>query len=199
MRYWRRTIFSDEKRFNLDRPDVAASFWADKRLLKATFLICTNGGAGVMVWAAISWRGKTPFIFLDNKLNAALCIQMLQAHLEPFMEEHYPNGCVFQQDGAPAHSAKFTRDYFADAEITDMSWAPNSLDMNCIENLWGELAMTVYGKGRQFDDIEELKEAMFYAWDSIDLATVRNLISSMPRRVITLYNKRGYSTKYYEV
>lgn len=143
----------------------------------------------------VCWRGKTYLVFLDNKLNAALCIKMLQAHLELFMKDHYTNCCVFQQDGAPAHWAKFTRDYFAEADITDTSWAPSSRH-EVYRKLLLELAMSVYESGRQFGDIEELKEAVFYAWGSIDLATVRHLISSIPRRVITLYSKSENSTKY---
>ena len=60
---------------------------------------------------------------------------MLQEHFEPFIE-HYPRGCVFQQDNAAAHSAKFTKEYFMEAEITAMEWPARSPDLNCIENAW---------------------------------------------------------------
>lgn len=85
MRDWCSTIFSYANLFNLDGPDGAVSFWADKHLPKATFSKRTSGRARVMVLAATSWKGKTPLVFVDNKLNAALYVQMLQARLEPLM------------------------------------------------------------------------------------------------------------------
>ncbi len=40
---WKRTIFSDQKRFCLDGPDGAAYYWADKRLDKRYFFASTAG------------------------------------------------------------------------------------------------------------------------------------------------------------
>ena len=65
---------------------------------------------------------------------------MLQVHIEPFIEEHYPEGYIFQQDSAPADKSKMTRDYFMDSEITNMEWPAKSPDLNCIENQWGTLS-----------------------------------------------------------
>ena len=70
-------------------------------------------------------------------LDACAYVEMLQEHLEPFIEKAYPGGCVFQQDNAPAHSAVHTKEYFLDAGITDMLWPAKSLDLNYIENWWG--------------------------------------------------------------
>lgn len=50
-------------------------------------------------------------------MNAEKYVVMLKAHLEPFIEEYYPNGATFVQSGAPVHSTKFTRDYFSETGI----------------------------------------------------------------------------------
>lgn len=60
-----------------------------------------------MVYAAICWKGKKHLVFVVNQRHTPIYVQMQQAHLEPFMEEHYPSGSVFQQGGAPAQAAKF--------------------------------------------------------------------------------------------
>ncbi len=53
------------------------------------------------------------------------------------------------------------------------------------------LGRAVYNNGRQFDDLDELKEAPIYAWDSIELVTLQNLVGSMPRRVISVIEASG--------
>ena len=141
-----------------------------------------------MIWAGITWRGKTELVIVDCNMNAEKYLAMLQAHLEPFIQEYYPKDATFNQHGAPAHSVKFTRDYFAAAEITDMERVPQSPDMNPIDNRWATLALAVYDNGRQFDTTDDLKEALFYESEKLEQSEIQKLISSMPRRIWEPYS-----------
>ena len=149
-----------------------------------------------MIWAGISWKGKTELAVVEGTMNAVAYTSMLQDYFFPFAEKFYPEGCVLQQDNAPAHSARHTRDFFMDMEVTDLDWSAKSPDLNCIENAWGELTRRLYDGGRQFDTVEDLTEALNYEWDNLSMDYIRKLIESMPNRVRECQLKGGRITNY---
>ncbi len=44
---------------------------------------------------------------------------------------------IFQQDLAPAHTAKSTKSWLNDHGVSVLDWPANSPDLNPIENIWG--------------------------------------------------------------
>lgn len=50
-----------------------------------------------------------------------------------------PKGMTLQQDGTPAHTSKYTRDFLIE-RLSEMYWAPRLSDMNCIKNCWSVLS-----------------------------------------------------------
>ena len=83
-----------------------------------------------------------------------------------------------------------------DTGITDLGWPPKSPDLNCIKNAWAELSRRVYAGGRQFDDTEDILEALNYEWDEMDLDYIRSLVSSIPNRIRECQLKGGRDTSY---
>ena len=75
--------------------------------------------------------------------------------------------------------------------LTDMDWLPRSPDLNVIENAWNEIS-----RGRQFDSVEHLREALYYEWDKLELSYVRKLIKPFPRWLKARWDSRGGPTKY---
>lgn len=76
-RAWKRTLFTEEKRFCLDGLDSLAYLWSDKRLERGEFSKRQCGGDCTMVWVGISWKGKTSLMFGENTIDAAGYTAML--------------------------------------------------------------------------------------------------------------------------
>ena len=93
--FWRTVTFTDEKRWCLDGPDGYSNYWADTRLPREVFSKRVNGGGGIMVWAGVSWRGKTELAFVSNKIDAVQYCRMLDDYYQPYVEKFYPAGNVF--------------------------------------------------------------------------------------------------------
>jgi hypothetical protein len=67
-------------------------------------------------------------------MNAALYCEMLQSQFSPTMERL--GATILQQDGAPCHTAKATKNWLRAMNINVLDWLGQSLDLNPIENLW---------------------------------------------------------------
>ena len=80
--------------------------------------------------------------------------------------------------------------------IDVLPWPTKSSDLNIIENVWGWLAMEVYSGFRQFENMDDLKEAIVFAWEKITPKRIEKLYESMPRRLADVIIKRGSATSY---
>ncbi len=87
---------------------------------------------------------------------------------------------IFQQDLAPAHTAKGTKSWFNDhGVVTVLDWPANSPDLNPIENLWGIVKRKM--RDTRPNNADDLKAAIKATWASIPPQQCHKLITSMPR------------------
>ncbi len=102
---WKKVIFSDEKKFNLDGPDGYKYYWHGVRNTPRTFSKRVGGGGSVMLWCAFGYGGKFDLKRIHGRMNANSYQQMLEE------VDLVGNGAlfggdrfIFQQDNAPPHS-----------------------------------------------------------------------------------------------
>ncbi len=84
---------------------------------------------------------------------------------------------IFQQDLAPAHTAKGTKSWFNDHGVTVLDWPANSPDLNP-------------------NNADDLKAAIKETWASIPPQQCQKLITSMPRQIEAVIKVKGAPTKY---
>lgn len=143
----------------------------------------------------MSSAGVGPLCFIKSRVNAAVYQEILEHFMLPSADELYGDAdFIFQQDLAPAHTAKSTKTWFNDHGITVLDWPANSPDLNPIENLWGIAKRKM--RDMRPNNAEELKAAIEASWSSITPQQCHRLIASMPRRIEAVIDAKGAQTKY---
>ncbi len=111
--------------------------------------------------------------------------------LRHLQEKGYQADFIFQQDLAPAHTAKGTKSWFNDHGVTVLDWPANSADLNPIENLWSIVKRKMRDtRPNKTDDIK-------VTWASITSKQCHRLIASMPRRIDAVIHAIGGPTMYW--
>ncbi len=195
---WSKVLFSDESKFCISFGNQGPRVW--RKSGEAQNPCCLKSSVkfpqSVMIWAAMSSAGVGPLCFLKSTVNAAIYQEILEHFMLPSADKLYGDAdFIFQQDLAPAHTAKGTKSWFNDHGVTVLDWPANSPDLNHIENLWG----TVKRKMRDTrpNNADELKATVKETWASIPPQQCHKLITSMPRRIEAVIKAKGAPTKYW--
>ena len=164
-----------------------------------------------MVWGAMTATGLSKLHVLPP--NQTVTAKYYQENiLSPFllddinravdtgsvMERRFHENMLdltFQQDGAPAHTAKETQQWLRNnfPRFWDKAtWPPNSPDLSPIENLWGILKARVEMSKPYPRDLQELQATVEACWEMIGPEILENLIQSIPDRIKPVIKAKGY-------
>ncbi len=119
-----------------------------------------------MIWAAMSSAGVGPLCFLKSTVNATIYQEILEHFMLPSADKFYGDAdFIFQQDLAPAQTAKGTKCWFTDHGVTVLDWPANSPDLNPIENLLGIVKRKM--RDTRPNNADDLKATVKETWASI--------------------------------
>ena len=141
-----------------------------------------------MVWAGISSVSRTPLVFIPagDKINAAmykeLILQPIVKDLGEMMFENQP--FMFQQDGAPAHTAKSTQKWLQ-TNIPDFI----SKEVWAISQCGPFLSSSACSKSH--NNIESLKQSLTREWAKIPHEMLCIAAWAVPERLKAVIRKKG--------
>ncbi len=135
-------------------------------------------------------------VFWSPQSTQAIYQEILEHFMLPSADKLYGDAdFIFQQDLAPAHTAKGTKSWFNDHGVTVLDWPANSPDLNPIENLWGIVKRKM--RDTRPNNADDLKAAIKATWASIPPQQCHKLITSMPRQIEAVIKAKGAPTKYW--
>ncbi len=134
-------------------------------------------------------------LFLKTNVTAPICQHILEHFMLPSADQLFKDAdFIFQQDLAPAHTAKSTKSWLNYHSVGVFDWPNNSPDLNLIENLWGIVKRKMRNKRPK--NADELKATVKETWASIPHQQCHKLITSMPCRIEAVFKAKGAPTKY---
>lgn len=197
---WKQIIWSDETKISLFGSDGVK--YIRRRKHEANLPECliptVKHPLSVMIWGCMSRSSVGRLQVLNGVVNADRYInEVLQEKLLQSARDMFGDGghFLFQQDGAPCHTAKKSMKWFRDNGVQVIAWPGNSPDLNPIENLWSRLKKLVSSKNPS--NRQQLIEAVINSWfHVITPVELEKLVDSMPRRCAAVIKSRGYPTRY---
>jgi len=197
---WKLIIWSDESSFEIFQSDAYRWVWRKpKEKYDVDCLIPTvkHGKESVMIWGCFVDVKLGPLVVVDGTINSEKYRNLLQDNLIPFLNSLDDDlAYIFQDDNARPHRAEATTKWKDENLISSLPWPAQSPDLNPIEHLWDALERKVRGRKPYPKNKCELIVALKEEWDKIEPEILEKLIDSMPRRIESVINSKGYPTEY---
>ncbi len=194
---WSKFLFSDESKFCISFGNQGPRVW--RKGGEAHSPSCMKSSVkfpqSVMIWGAMSSAGVGLFCFLKTNVIAPDYQDILEHFMLPSADQLFKDAdFIFQQDLAPAHTAKSTKRWLNDHGVGVLDWPENSPDLNPIENLGCIVKRKMRNKRPK--NADELKATVKETWASIPPQQCHKLITSMQRRIEAVVKAKGALTKY---
>jgi transposase len=130
---WKKVVFTDDKRWNLDGPDCWYSY---VRLGKRVVRNKRQGGGGsIMFWGILLPDGRVMVRRILGIQNSTKYKELLSSFAVPNLRRNLKDKFVLQQDNCSVHVSASMWEYFDEAGIKTLEWPARSPGLNLIENV----------------------------------------------------------------
>ena len=196
---WKKVLWSDETMIHLGDGSVKYVRMVDGYpITPAHYNLTCKFPTKVMFWACFAWQGTGRSMVVEGSMTSeAYCTEVIQGRVVQQMMQWYPNNSgIFQQDNAPSHTSRRTRQCLTQHNITLLDWPAQSPDLNPIENLWA--IVKVHMRKKQFQNKNEIIGTFLQVWNrDPDIQKMcKTLVESIPRRIQAVIDAKGGYTKY---
>ncbi len=140
----------------------------------------------------MSSAGVGPLCFLKTNVTAPVYQEILEHFMLPSADQLFKDAdLMFQQDLAPAHTARSTKSWLNDHGVGVLDWPANSPDLN-IENLCCIVKRKMRNKRpKKLAECHYQRNLGFTPPQQC-----HKLITSMPRRIETVIKAKGAPIEY---
>ncbi len=158
---WSKVLFSDESKFCISFGNQGPRVW--RKGGEAHSPSCMKSSVkfpqSVMIWGAMSSAGVGPLCFLKTNVTAPVYQNFLEHFMLPSADQLFKDAdFIFQQDLAPAHTAKSTKSWLNDHGVGVLDWPANSPDLNFVKKKM---------RNKRPKNADELKATVKETWASI--------------------------------
>merc|ERR1711980_80441 len=159
------------------------------------FMIVVTAVAVVVVVVVGGGGGDTvgDLFKIEGTLNQHGYHSILQRHAIPSGLGLVGRSFIFQQDNDPKHTSRLCKGYLtkkeSDGVLWQMTWPPQSPDLNPVEMVWGELDRRVKAKGST--SAKHLWELLQDCWKTISGDYLLKLMERMPRVCKAVIRAKG--------
>lgn len=198
---WSKVVFSDETRINIWGSDGVCYCWVrpgDPLQPHHLDLTVKHGGGGLMIWGCMTAKGLGYGCHVEESISSSVYQDILQDHLKSTMDYYglETDDFIFQQDNAPCHVSRATRQWFEDNGFDVLPWPAQSPDLNPIEHVWHYIKVKLSGYALKATSIGALWDRVNYEWNRVPQEYIVKLYQSMPTRIRAVIEAKGGPTKY---
>jgi hypothetical protein len=150
----------------------------------------------IMVWGAIGPNYKSPLVWIKGKTDSeAYCNALESKSIFPNLHEQFPQGFIFQQDGARPHTSRFTLKYLEEKNAklipNGCGWPASSPDLSPIEHVWGYIehrlvTETLQNETQLFAAVEDI-------WNNIPMTMIGNFMDGFKPGIYVVEDLHGAS------
>ncbi len=193
---WKRVLWSDESVFQVffGRNGRRVLRTKEKRIIQT---VTSNKSKS----QGLSWYGVVSVPLAKVTCTSVMAPLMLKVHRDfgaqyaAFKKTSFQgHPCIFQQDNAKPHSAHITKSWLRRKRVRVLDWPACSPDLSPIENVWRILKRKM--RQRRPRTVAHLKTCLQEEWDKITPETLHHLVSSVPKRLLSVVKRNGNITKW---